>query len=353
MSERLRVGVVLGGRSSEREISLESGRNVFYNLDRSRFDPLALYMDHRGRLWEIGLPLLVQNTTRDIEDRLAADATPLAYEELPDRVDFVYIGLHGKYGEDGCFQGLLELLDVPYVGSGVLASALGMDKGVQRRVLRFAGIDVPRTVEVADHAWQSKPEQVKAEIEATLGMPCVVKPAREGCSTAVAVVASTDKLDAALAAAFEWDRRALVEEHLRGVEVTVAVVGNESPHAFPPTETPPKGDVLTVEEKFLPGYGQNITPARLPAETLEAVRQVAVRAYVALGLSAFARLDMFVTTDGRIVVVEPNTLPGASPSSTIFLGPMEEGLSPTALLTRVIELSLEAHRAKKGPLGSP
>ncbi len=353
MAERLRVGVVLGGRSSEREISLESGRNVFHSLDRSRFEPVALFMDASGQLWQIGLPLLVQNTTRDIEDRLATDATRVRYEELPERVDFVYIGLHGKYGEDGCFQGLLELLDLPYVGSGVLASAIGMDKGVQRRILRQAGIEVPRTMEVRDLDWQTDPARVQREVVAGFGYPCVVKPAREGCSTAVAVVASPDALGRALEAAFAWDRRALVEEHLRGVEVTVAVVGNEAPHAFAPTETPPKGDVLTIEEKFLPGYGQNITPARLPAETLEAVREVAVRAYQALGLCAFARIDMFVTPEGRIVVGEPNTLPGASPSSTIFLGPMEEGLSPTALLTRVIELSLEAHRAKKGPLGSP
>ncbi len=353
MTERLRVGVVMGGRSSEREISLESGRNVYYNLDRSRFDVLPIYMDSHGRLWEIGLPLVVQNTTQDIEDRLAADAKRLAYEDLPERLDFIYIGLHGKYGEDGCFQGLLELLGVPYVGSGVLASALGMDKGVQRRLLAHAGIDVPRTMEVRDLDWRADAEEIARAVASSFGYPCVVKPAREGCSTAVAVVRKPEELAPALEAAFEWDRRALVEEYLQGVEVTVAVLGNESPHAFPPTETPPKGDVLTVEEKFLPGYGQNITPARLPPQTLEEVKRIAVRAYQVLGLCAFARMDMFVTTDGRIVLGEPNTLPGASPSSTIFLGPMEEGISPTELLTRVIELSLEAHRAKKGPLGSP
>lgn len=351
MPDRLRVGVVLGGRSSEREISLETGRNVFHNLDPSRFEAVAVYMDTRGALWEIGLPLLVQNTTRDIEDRLETDAERLRYEKLSSRVDFVYIGLHGKYGEDGCFQGLLELLDIPYCGSGVLGSALGMDKAVQRRILRHAGIDVPATVELTQSGWDADRTAAIAAVEEERTYPCVVKPAREGCSTALAVVRERSDLVEAIEEALQWDNRVLVEEHLTGTEVTVAVLGNEEPHAFAPTATPPKGDFLTVEEKFLPGQGQNVTPAPLPADTLARIREVAERTYRLLSLSAFARLDMYVAEDGRIVVGEPNTLPGSSPSSTVFLGPMEEGMGPMALITRVIELSLEGHRRKKGPLG--
>lgn len=351
MSDLLRVAVVMGGRSSEREISLETGRNVYNSLDRSRYEPIAFYMDESGRLWRIGLPLVVQNTTRDIEARLGSDAELVPYEDLPRHADFVYIGLHGKYGEDGCFQGLLELLDLPYSGSGVLASALGMDKHVQRQVLRAAGVDVPRYAAVDEVAWRTDPAGAAAAALGAVGLPCVVKPAREGCSTALAVVRRAEDLPAAVAEALRWDTRALVEELLAGVEVTVAVLGNAEPHAYPPTETPPRGEFLTVEEKFLPGEGVNITPARLPAETLERVCRIAEKAYRALGLSAFARLDMYSTDDGRVVVIEPNTLPGSSPSSTIFLGPMEEGIGPSALLTRVVELSRAAHREKRGPLG--
>jgi D-alanine-D-alanine ligase len=252
----------MGGRSSEREISLESGRNIFNTLDRTRFEPVPYYMDAAGRLWEIGLPLVVQNTTKDIEDRLASDALRVPYEDLANRVDFVYLGLHGKYGEDGCFQGLLELLDVPYCGSGVLGSALGMDKYVQRELLRAAGIDVPRTVAVDSDEWARDPGEVTASVGETLGFPCVVKPSREGCSTALAVVRDADGLAAAVENAFAWDGRVLVEELLTGTEVTVVVMGNDEPVAYPPTETPPKGDFLTIEEKFLPGEGVNITPAR-------------------------------------------------------------------------------------------
>jgi len=351
MTDCLRVGVVLGGRSSEREISLESGRNIYYNLDPSRFEAVAIYMDGRGRLWEIGLPLVVQNTTRDIEERLGHDARRLRYEDLPERVDFVYIGLHGKYGEDGCFQGLLELLDVPYTGSGVLGSALGMDKRVQRDLLRRAGIDVPATHAVTRACWEADRDAVVAAVAASPGYPCVVKPSREGCSTALAVVEAAGALAPAIEAALAWDNVALVEERLVGTEVTVAVLADGAPYAYPPTETPPVGAFLTVEEKFLPGQGVNITPARLPEDVLTAVRRTAERAFEVLGLQVFARMDMYVTEGGRIVVGEPNTLPGASPSSTIFLGPIEEGIGPVALVTRIIDLSLAAHRGKKGPLG--
>lgn len=348
----LRIGVVLGGRSSEREISLESGRNILANLDATRFTGLPIYMDAAGRLWEIGLPHLVQNTTRDLEARLEHGAAPLAYEDLPTKVDFVYIGLHGKYGEDGCFQGLLELLDLPYSGSGVLGAALGMDKRVQRRLLAQAGIDVPRTQAVAQEAWERDREGQLAAASAAVGFPAVVKPSREGCSTALAVVRDAPALAAAIDEALAWDRHALVEEHLDGTEVTVVVLEDPEghPRAFQPTETPPKGAFLTIEEKFLPGQGMNITPARLPQETLAALREVAERSFRTLGLRVFARIDMYVTADARIVVGEPNTLPGSSPSSTIFLGPIEEGIGPMALVTRIIETSLAAHRAKKGPL---
>lgn len=348
----LRIGVVLGGRSSEREISLESGRNILANLDPSRFSGLPIYMDADGRLWEIGLPHLVQNTTRDLEARLEHGARRMAYEDLPQRVDFVYIGLHGKYGEDGCFQGLLELLDLPYSGSGVLGAALGMDKRVQRGLLRQAGVDVPRTHAVALEDWTADPEGQLAVAAAAVGFPAVVKPSREGCSTALAVVQDTVTLAAAIGEALSWDRHALVEEHLSGTEVTVVVLEDEAgrPRAFAPTETPPKGDFLTIEEKFLPGQGMNITPARLPQDTLDAVREVAERSFRALGLRVFARIDMYVTGGGRIVVGEPNTLPGSSPSSTIFLGPIEEGIGPMDLVGLVIERSLAAHAAKKGPL---
>jgi D-alanine-D-alanine ligase len=153
-----------------------------------------------------------------------------------------------------------------------------------------------------------------------------------------------------MAAALRWDTTVLIEELLDGMEVTVAVLGNEEPIVYPPTETPPHGDFLTIEEKFLPGEGKNITPARLPAAMMSHISQTVLHAYSALRLKAFTRFDGFVVGE-RFVITEPNTLPGSTPSSTIFQGPAEAGLSPMAVIDQVIQYSLAAHAQKKGPLG--
>lgn len=346
----LRIGVVLGGRSSEKEISLESGRNIYYNLDPSKYQGVPIYMDSHAHLWEIPLSLLVQNTTADIEAQLEHKATRLRYEDLKQRVDGIYIGLHGKWGEDGCFQGLLELLDIPYTGSGVLGSALGMNKATQRLLLRQAGIDVPHFIEVNQFQWTHEQEAVCMRIADQFGFPCVIKPTREGCSTGITVVREPEKVVAAAEQALQWDTSFLVEELLGGTEITIAIIGNENPTVYPPTETPPRGDFLTIEEKFLPGEGQNITPARLEPAMLQHIYHTVAHAYQVLHLKAFTRFDGFVVGD-RFVLTEPNTLPGSTPSSTIFQGPAEEGLSPMAVIDQILHYSFEAHANKKGPLG--
>jgi D-alanine-D-alanine ligase len=348
-SKKLRVGVVLGGISSEREISLESGRNIYFNLNPQKYEGVPIFLDGEGRFWQIPLQLLVQNTTVDITDRLEEEATRIAYEELASVADFVYIGLHGKYGEDGCLQGLLELLGIPYTGSGVMASAIGMDKHLQRKLLSAAGMKVPKYLAVTEREWAENEEEILGRVEDSLGYPCVVKPTREGCSTGLGVVREPGQMAAALENAFQWDTTALVEELLVGTEITCGVIGNRELTALPPTETIRKGDYLTVEEKFLPGEGENITPARLPEDLLKKIQEVMVQAYRTLGLKVYARMDGFVV-DGEVVVTEPNTLPGMTPSTCIFHEAAEVGIGPMEFVDRIIELSLEAHARKKGPL---
>jgi D-alanine-D-alanine ligase len=347
--KKLRVGVILGGMSSEREISLESGRNIYFNLNPEKYEGIPIFLDQEGHFWQIPLQLLVQNTTVDISERLDREGTAIAYEGLKSVADFLYIGLHGKYGEDGCLQGLLELVGVPYSGCGVMASAIGMDKHVQRKLLSTAGLKVPKYLALSEREWAEEEEEITARVEESLGYPCVVKPTREGCSTGLSVVRTVEGLGPALENAFLWDTTALVEEGLVGTEITCAVVGNREWMALPPTETVRRGDYLTVEEKFLPGEGQNITPARLPQETIEKVQDVMVQAYRALGLKVYARMDGFVV-DGEVIVTESNTLPGMTPSTCIFHQAAEAGLTPMEFIDRIIELSLEAHAHKKGPL---
>jgi len=348
---KLRVGIIMGGVSSEKEVSLESGRNIYSKIDRRKYDPVAIFMDSRAALWEIPIKLLMRNSTRDIEEDLPDEATPIAYEQIKSRVDVVCLGLHGKYGEDGCMQGLLELVRIPYTGSGVLASALGMDKWTGRKILYISGIDVPRTLPIFSGQWTpDSREAILKKIASEIGYPCVVKPTREGCSTAVRKVVSADGIPEALEGAFAWDDTVLVEEFLTGMEVTCGVVGNHHPVALTPSETIPTTAILSLEDKFLYGQGENKTPARLPKETLEKIRDIAVRSFQALDLKGYARIDMFVTESGRIAVLEPNSLPGMTPSTVLFHQAAAAGSTQADLIDRIIQNALEAHAAKKGPL---
>ena len=349
-TRKQRVGIIMGGLSSEKEVSLESGRNIFSKIDRRQYDPIPIFMDGRAALWEIPLKLLMRNSTSDIEDDLSEEAVPIPYESLKARVDVVCLGLHGKYGEDGCMQGLLELLGIPYTGSGVLASAIGMDKYVSRRILEISGIDVPRTIPVPRRRWDAGREAIIEEITRDVGFPCVVKPNREGCSTAVKKVVAAAGLAGALENAFAWDNLALVEEFIAGMEVTCGVLGVDSPEALTPSETIPTDGLLSLEDKFLYGQGENKTPARLPAEQIEKIRDTAVRTFLALNLKGYARIDMFVRPDGRVAVLEPNTLPGLTPSTVLFHQAAASGITQGGLIDRIIRSALEVHAHKRGPL---
>ncbi|MDD5167565.1 MAG: D-alanine--D-alanine ligase [Syntrophales bacterium] len=349
--KKLTVGVIMGGLSSEKEVSLESGRNIFSKMDRKNYDPIPIFMDSRASLWEIPLKLLMRNSTRDIEDDLAVEAKEVSYESLKDRVDLVFLGLHGKYGEDGCMQGLLELLKIPYTGSGVLSSALGMDKHASRKVLSMNGIDVPKTVAVGYRSWQTEEHQkILSRIEEEITFPCVIKPTREGCSTAVKKVISATGIPAALEEAFKWDPVALAEEFMDGTEITCGVLGSDQPIALTPSETIPTDDILSLEDKFLYGKGENKTPARVPDDVLQKIKDVAVAAFTALDLKGYARIDMFLRKDGRIAVLEPNTLPGMTPSTVLFHQAAAAGITQTGLISRIIEEALAVHAGKKGPL---
>jgi len=345
-----RVGIVMGGLSSEKEVSLESGRNIFSKIDRRKYTPIPIFMDSCALLWEIPVKLLMRNSTRDIEEDLKTDALPIPYESLKERVDVICNGLHGKYGEDGCMQGLLELLKIPYTGSGVLSSAIGMDKYVSRRILAASGLDVPRTMPIRKNQWEDNGRDITGNIARDIGFPCVVKPCREGCSTAVKKVVAAEGIAEAVENAFLWDSMVLVEEFISGTEVTCGVLGVENPEALMPSETIATEEILSLEDKFLYGQGENKTPPRLPDEQIEKIRETAIAAFRALDLKGYARIDMFVRKDGRIAVLEPNTLPGMTPSTVLFHQAAAVGITPAGLIDRIIEYAREVHKDKKGPL---
>jgi len=349
--QKFRVGIIMGGISSEKEVSLESGRNIFNKIGRTKYDPVPIFMDSKGALWQIPIKLLMRNCTKDIEEDLAEEASYIPYEALKSQADFIYIGLHGKYGEDGCLQGLLEFLKIPYTGSGVLGSALGMDKFVCRKILAMSGIDVPRTLPVFRRQWI--PENhvgIMDSIEKEIGFPCVVKPTREGCSTAVKKVVSRNGIPSAIEEALHWDNTVLIEEFIEGIEVTCGVIEGDDLIALTPSETIPTNDVLSLEDKFLYGQGENKTPARVPDDVLKNIQAVAVRTFSALDLKGYSRIDMFVRKDGRIAVLEPNTLPGMTPSTVLFHQAAASGITQTELIDQIIVSALKSHAKKRGPL---
>ncbi|MBI4561125.1 MAG: D-alanine--D-alanine ligase [Candidatus Rokubacteria bacterium] len=380
---RLRVGIIYGGRSGEHEVSLASAASVLTAIDRSRFLPVAIGIATDGR-WLVGgdpLRTLAQaagitlalpektaepgEASEPVESRgdLAAGlATLFAHAELriravreapgnlpaglASRLDAVFPLVHGPFGEDGTLQGLLELADLPYVGAGVMASAVGMDKVVQKAVLRAHGIPVAEHLVVLRSQWEREPEAVKSRVAAAVGFPCFVKPANLGSSVGVSKVKSPDELPEALALAGSYDRKLLVERAVSAREVEVSVLGNDDPQASVPGEVVPEKEWYDYEAKYTPGLTRLLIPAPLsPAET-EAVRQLALQAYRAIDCCGMARVDFFLEA-GRVIMNEVNTIPGFTATSAYPRLWEASGLAYPALITRLIELALERHADKR------
>lgn len=348
--EKIKVGIFMGGTSSEREISLESGRHIYNSLDDSKYERIPIFVDTDLNFWVINESLIWMNTTEDITNSLEREkAQKVAMQELGDVIEFAFLGLHGKYVEDGSLQGLLEFIGLPYNGPGILGSALGMDKYFQRKVLAGAGFNVPKHEAIRIYEWKEDKTEVIDKIEKDFDYPVIVKPSREGCSTAVAKAEDSKALEEAVVDAFKWDNLILIEEYIDAQEITCTIIGNEKPEALTPTETPKKGDFLTVEEKFLPGDASMITPPTgMDEKTVEKVKEEMVKAYKTMELSVYSRIDAF-WKDGKLIILEPNTLPGVTPSTMVFHQAAEAGMNATEFFDRIIELSIEAFEKKVGP----
>jgi D-alanine-D-alanine ligase len=296
----------MGGRSSEHEVSLNSGRSVVEGLDPKRYDVVPIEIPRDGP-W---LP---------------------AAAELAG-VDVVFPVLHGPFGEDGTVQGLLELADVAYVGAGVTASGLAMDKDLFKSVMRDKGIPVAKSVTLRPGDAARSP----------FGFPCVVKPARLGSSVGISIVRTEGDLPKAVELAFAHDEKVLVEEFLDGVEVECSVLGNLDPVASVPGEIVPlASDWYDYEAKYAEGGMELVVPARVPEESAARVRELAVAAFVASDCEGMARVDFFVRPDGEVVVNELNTIPGFTATSVYAKLFEASGLPYAELLDRLVELALE------------
>jgi D-alanine-D-alanine ligase len=350
--EKLRVGVIFGGMSSEREVSLNSGRNVYDNLDRELYEAIPIFMDGRGGLWILPWKLVSQNTTVDIMERLVGEAERIAYEDLRKTIDLAFIALHGKYGDDGCVQGMLELLGIPYTGSGVLASALGMDKDLQQRLFVRSGIAVPRSCVISEDRWHRDPGGVEEELSSDFGFPLVTKPTREGSSFGVTIVRDREGIAGGMDSALVLDRAVLVEEYLDGIEFSCIVIEEkEGPRPLSVTEIQPRSAFFTYDDKYMPGQCRKFTPPRsIPPEAVAAIERDVVRAFETLGFRCYGRIDGFYLKNGDIFITDPNSSSGMAPSSFFFEQAAEAGMLPQDILSRLIEIALSVHGAGRDPL---
>jgi len=353
MHQKLRVAVLLGGASHEKEISLETGRNICYKLSPHTYDIIPVFVSSAMELYRIDQATLVRNSTKEIESMLDA-SKKIRWDALPSISDFVFIGLHGGHGENGSVQGTLEMLGMPYNGSGVLASSLCMNKYKANEFLASLGFDVPQHLLIARTDWEHNQQQTLERICTTLPLPVIIKPHDDGCSVMVQKASTREEIiacvDTILADGKEF---AFIEECIAGMELTVGVFGNEHPRALPPSQAVATHGILSIAEKFLPGAGENQTPAPLPNETLALIQDTIARTYNALQCKGYARIDCFYQTatqsptgKERVIVLEINTLPGMTPATVIFHQAAEIGIRPMEFIDEIVKLGMELHGKK-------
>jgi D-alanine-D-alanine ligase len=325
---RVRVAVIMGGRSSEHDISLASARSVVDALDPERYDVRTVEIGQDGR-WQLDSPQ-ARLGTGDEKLPVPADGSSSPFEG----VDVVFPILHGPFGEDGTVQGFLELADLAYVGAGVTASALCMDKDLFKAVMRDKGVPVVESITVLDRH--------RDRVENPFGFPVVVKPARLGSSVGISIAKTPEEFSRALDLALEHDEKILLEEFVSGVEVECSVLGNEEPIASIPGEIVPlASDWYDFAAKYDEGGMELIIPPRLDERTITRVQELAVAAFVASDCEGMARVDCFVRENGEVLVNELNTIPGFT-STSVYAKLFEASGIPYAdLLDRLVELALE------------
>jgi D-alanine-D-alanine ligase len=376
---KLRIGVIYGGRSSEHEVSLASAAAVMANLDRERYDPVPIRIERDGR-WTIPdkpptamvasevIAKARQEPPRQVRSGRETYLVPHPGEEALVTIerstgetttrenayvagmglDVVFPVLHGPYGEDGTVQGLLELAGIPYVGAGVLASAVAMDKAMMKVALAGRGLPMVAHEVVLRGRWEADPPGVAARLADRLGFPMFVKPANLGSSVGISKAKSAEELSAGIAIAAEFDRKIIVEAAVPSArEIECSVIGNDSPEASLPGEILPSREFYDYEAKYLDA-SRELIPAPLDEATTAAVRRLAVEAFLAVDGAGFARVDFLVSRDdGRVYVNEINTIPGFTTISMFAKLWEASGLSYAAVLDRLVELAFERHAGRQ------
>jgi D-alanine-D-alanine ligase len=361
MKKKVRVGIVFGGRSGEHEVSLMSAQGVMNAIDKSKYEVVPIGITKDGRWLASGDPMRALASGENAASHhaaLLAEPSQRGLMRLEEQeqnltavgvsqLDIVFPILHGPYGEDGTVQGLLELAGIPYVGAGVMASAVGMDKAVFKDVVRAHGLPVAPYLVIKRKAFEQHPDPIIAQIEADVGYDCFVKPANLGSSVGITKAHNRAELSAALAEAARYDRKLIVEVAVDAREIEVSVLGNDEPIASVPGEIVPCNEFYDYAAKYIDGDSELLIPAPIPPETAEAIRRMAVQAYLAIDCAGMARADFLLDRlTGEVYLNEVNTLPGFTPISMYPKLWEATGISYPELIDRLIQLALERHADK-------
>lgn len=360
MKKKIRVGIIFGGKSAEHEVSLQSARNVIAALDKNKYEPVLVGIDKQGR-WQLqdrAKFLLNESDPKLIAlNKLAGKEISLLPGEQSKQlmpvedvgagcgVDVVFPVLHGTFGEDGTMQGLLKMMDVPFVGPSVLGSALGMDKETAKRLLRDAGIPVAKFVAFKAH---EKNKINFNKIKKELGLPMFIKPSNMGSSVGISKVKSEKDFKSAIDDAFKYDSKILIEEFIKGREIEVAVLGNERPRASVPGEVLPTHEFYSYEAKYIDENGALLQiPAKLPKPIVKKIQELAVKTFAVLECEGMARADFFVKDNGQVYVNEINTIPGFTKISMYPKLWEASGIKYPELIDRLIQLAIERYNREK------
>ncbi|MCZ8514150.1 D-alanine--D-alanine ligase [Paenibacillus filicis] len=371
MNDKIRVGLIYGGKSGEHEVSLQTALAVIKAFDMNKYEVHPFYITKQGE-WRSG-PMLtgpaesvaaltfepggaedsgfaLQPFFRSAEPPAQATISSVTNGEAAPSAPFdvVFPLLHGTFGEDGTIQGLLEMANMAYVGTGVLASSVGMDKVMMKRV--FAQEGLPQCVfrHFTKTQWEKDKSFFLMEIEIVIGYPCFVKPANLGSSVGINKARNRDELMHAIDEAFRYDRKVIVEEFINARELEVAVLGNDEPEASVVGEVVSSNEFYDYKAKYIDGKSSMIIPAEVPEELSEQIRELAVRAFLAIDGSGLSRVDFFLRKeDNRIFINEINTMPGFTPFSMYPLLWKESGKPYAELLDHLIQLALQRHAEKQ------
>jgi len=341
MKSKKTVFVLMGGRSPEYEISLVSGQEVSKNLNRDRYEVLPVVISRDGNNWKIastknllesGNPLDLRKGSKEIEIKDSRNIPSINNAGKGNKNPIVFIAMHGPYGEDGTVQGLLELSNLKYTGSGVLASALGMDKIMFRKLLERERIPIPRYVVVR------KNQQEVTFNEKIGGFPYFVKPSNQGSSVGNSIARNKKELLNSLKDAFRYSDSVLVDEYIKGKEITCANLGNTNPKALPLVEiVPKKGEFFDYKSKYYEDGADEIVPARISQKLTRKIQEISIKVHDILGCRGFSRVDFLIKDSNYPVVLEINTIPGLTPMSLFPKAAREAGISYSKLLEKIIE----------------